>query len=169
MCQSGCAVQVLDGQHCLLCLCPSGAVQLSHSSPAPGALLGLDPLPHILSSPHTLGSPSTPPFLPHLPAQLCTHAMAGLTFATSALCPSQTKTSNHPNWHKQGSFHFFYDTEYHWQQALGSVSTLPAFSLHVPMCPGGSRHKVTSGDGLPRGVGMCQPHQLMQTSGISAR
>lgn len=124
------------------------------------------PYPELSPHPGLPQHPTFPP-TPSSPALHTCHGRADLCHLCSLSFPDKDFQSSQLA--QAGIFPFFYDTEYHWQQALGSVSTLPASSLHVPMCPGGSRHKVTSGDGLPRGVGMCQPHQLMQTSGISAR
>lgn len=57
----------------------------------------------------------------------------------------------------------FCDTEYPLAAGSGeSQHPLPT-SLHVAVCRGSGRHKVTSGDGVPRGTEMCQPRQLMQT------
>lgn len=57
----------------------------------------------------------------------------------------------------------FCDTEYPLVAGSEESQHLLPTSLHVAVCRGSGRHKVTSGEGVPRGTEMCQPRQLMQT------
>lgn len=145
--QSGCAIQAFGVQPCPLCPCPSCLLL-----PNPRAL----PVPP--------GSLRTPAFLP-APARGALHTQQGCPFPPPPSQPSVFPRQRLPtiltSAHRDLSI--FCDTEYPLAAGSGeSQHPLPT-SLHVAVCRGSGRHKVTSGDRVPRGTEMCQPRQLMQT------
>lgn len=141
--------------------------------PAPGALPALLGFRHPLLFPNPWAFPylwgRSAPQLSSQPllGELCTPAASqqGCPFPPPLSQPSVFPRQRLPTilTSARRDLSIFCDTEYPLVAGSEESQHLLPTSLHVAVCRGSGRHKVTSGEGVPRGTEMCQPRQLMQT------